>query len=226
VGFDVVPTDCAAAMAAELLKAPVELDLAFHLSGGASRGTALTTLERLGWGGAVRRRGHIEQVPIGSITSKIPFSDRTREGVAIPWGDVSTAFRSTGIPNIRVFATLPAGLPTIGRLFGTALEIPPVRSLAEWATKRLVTGPSPKELKEGHARVRAEVRDTGGRSAAVELVTPNAYALTATAAVAAVTRVMSDAVEGGPGVHTPSNAFGATFVTELPGVALSEEIIA
>ena len=223
VGFDVVPTDCAAAMAADLLEGATVLDLAFHLSGGPSRGTTLTAIERLGWGGAVRRLGRIEPVPIGSIRETIRFSDRPRSGVAIPWGDVSTAYRSTGIPNIRVFATLPRGVPMIGRLFGAALAIPPVRKLATWATRRLVTGPGPEELRKGHARVRAEVRDAAGRSAAVELVTPNAYTLTATASVAAVERVLSGAVATGPGVHTPSNAFGTTFATELSGVDVAEE---
>jgi saccharopine dehydrogenase (NAD+, L-lysine-forming) len=222
VGFDVVPTDCAAAMAAGRLEGAIELDIAFHVSGGPSRGTARTTLERLGMGGAVRRLGRIESVPIGSIRKTVRFSDRSRQGVAIPWGDVSTAYRSTDIPNIRVFATLPRGIPAAGRVFGAALGVPWVRRLAEWATDQLVTGPSRRELAEGHARIRAEVRDGTGRTAAVELVTPNAYALTATAAVAAVERVLSGAVGPGPGVHTPSRAFGADFVTGLPGVVITE----
>lgn len=222
VGFDVVPTDCAAAIAAGRLEGATELDIAFHVSGGPSRGTTRTALERLGMGGSVRRLGRIESVPLGSIRKTVRFSDRPRQGVAIPWGDVSTAYRSTGIPNIRVFATLPRGIPAAGRAFGPALGIPWVRRLAEWATDQLVTGPGRRELAEGHARVRAEVRDGTGRAAAVELVTPNAYALTATAAVAAVERVLSGAVRPGPGVHTPSHAFGADFVTGLPGVAITE----
>ncbi|MEX2467899.1 MAG: saccharopine dehydrogenase NADP-binding domain-containing protein [Gemmatimonadota bacterium] len=218
VGFDVVPTDCAAAMAAALLDRPTELDLAFHVSGGPSRGTTRTTIERLGSGGAVRVDGRIESIPIGSVSRTIAFSDRARRGVAIPWGDVSTAYRSTGIPNIRVFATLPRGVPTLGRVFGAALEVPVVRSIAEWAADRLVTGPGRDELSEGFSRVRAEVRDGAGHFAAVELLTPNAYALTATASVAAAEAVLGGSVRAEPGVHTPSRAFGADFVTELPGV--------
>lgn len=224
VGFDVVATDCAAAMAAGRLEEATELDVAFHVSGGPSRGTARTTLERLGVGGAVRRMGHIESVPIGSIRQTIRFSDRTRLGVAIPWGDVSTAYRSTGIPNIRVFATLPRGIPAAARVFEAALGIPGVRRIAEWATDLIVSGPGRRELADGHARVRAEVGDGTGRTAAVELVTPNAYALTAMAAVAAVERVLSRAVRPGPGVHTPSCAFGADFVTGLPGVVITESL--
>lgn len=218
VGFDVVPTDCAAAMAAQLLDRPTELDLAFHVSGGPSRGTTRTTLERLGAGGAVRRGGTIESVPLGSVRRTIAFTDRSRRAVAIPWGDVSTAYRSTGIGNIRVFTTLPRGVAALGRAMGLALEVPFVRRAAEWAADRFVTGPGSGELKGGFSRVRAEVRDDSGTTAAVELVTPNAYALTATASVAAVARVLRGQIRVPAGVHTPSRAFGADFVTELPGV--------
>lgn len=217
-GFDVVPTDCAAALAAARLDAPTRLDLAFHVSGGPSRGTALTALERMGEDSAVRRGGRIEPVALGAVRKTIAFSDRRRAGVAIPWGDLSTAYRSTGIPDIRVFMTLPRGAATLGRLLGAALALGPVRGLAEWGTRRLVRGPDPDELASGGGRVRAEVRDDAGRSAAVELVTPNPYALTASAAVAAVERVLAGRLRQPPGVHTPSRAFGAEFVLELPGV--------
>lgn len=218
VGFDVVPTDCAAALAAEMLDDANELVLALSVSGGASRGTTRTTLERLGQGGAVRRDGRIVPVAIGSERRTIAFMDRARRGTAIPWGDVSTAYRSTGIPNITVYATLPSGLTWLGRGFGVLLRAEPLRRLAELAVDRLVTGPGSKELASGHARVRAEVRNDRGDSAAVELVTPNAYALTAAAAVAAVQRVLGGDVRQAPGIHTPSGAFGADFVLGLPGV--------
>lgn len=218
VGFDVVPTDCAAALAAETVDDATELVLALSVSGGASRGTTRTTLERLGRGGAVRRNGRIVPVAIGSEHRTIAFTDRSRRGTAIPWGDVSTAYRSTDIPNITVYATLPPGLTWLGRGFGVLLRAEPLRWLVERAVDHFVTGPGSDELTSGHARVRAEVRNDRGDSAAVELVTPNAYALTATAAVAAVQRVLGGDVRQTPGVHTPSAAFGADFILGLPGV--------
>jgi short subunit dehydrogenase-like uncharacterized protein len=218
VGFDVVSTDCAAALAAGMVDDATELVLALSVSGRASRGTTRTTLERLGQGGAVRRNGLIVPVAIGSERRTIAFTDRPRRGSAIPWGDVSTAYRSTGIPNITVYATLPPGLALLGRGLGVLLRAGPVRRALEHVVDRLVTGPGSEELASGHARVRAEVRNDRGDSAAVELLTPNAYALTATAAVAAVQRVLGGGVRTAPGVHTPSVAFGADFVLELPGV--------
>lgn len=218
VGFDVVPTDCAAALAADALQGAVALDLAFHSTGGPSRGTARTALERIGEPGLVRRGGRLEEVKLGSVRRSIPFSDRSRDGVAIPWGDISTAWRSTKIPDIRVFATLSERVVKTGRILGTVLELPVLGGLARKAVDRLVTGPEEEELDRGHARILAEVRTATGAVAVVELVTPNGYTLTASASVAAVKRVLQGRLGVAPGVHTPSRAFGAEFVLALPGV--------
>jgi saccharopine dehydrogenase (NAD+, L-lysine-forming) len=220
VGFDVVPTDCAAAMVAARVRHPEELSLAFRVTGGPSRGTTLTTIERLALGSAVRRGGQIVPVPLGAIRTIIPFSDGPRRGVAIPWGDVSTAYHSTGIPNVTVYGVLPPGLPLGGRAAGALLKVPVARRWAEWSARRWVFGPSPRELAEGHVQVRAEVRDASGRTAAVEIVGPNPYTLTADAAVAALEAVLNGLLVG-PGVHTPSQAFGPDFVLQLPGVRIT-----
>ncbi|UCC26502.1 MAG: saccharopine dehydrogenase NADP-binding domain-containing protein [Gemmatimonadales bacterium] len=218
VGFDVVPTDCAATLAAESVEAPAVLDLAFHMSGGPSRGTARTALERLGSSGAVRKNGRIVPAPLGSIRRVIPFSDKPRPGVAIPWGDVSTAYHSTGIPDIRVFAVFPDRVVVAARLVGSLMKLPPVRALARLAVDALVEGPDDEELERGYGRVWAEARNEAGEVATVELLTPNGYVLTARAAVAAVREVLAGQVEVEPGVHTPSRAFGADFVLRLDGV--------
>jgi saccharopine dehydrogenase (NAD+, L-lysine-forming) len=218
VGFDVVPTDCAAAMAAGSVEDPVELDLAFRVSGGPSRGTTRTALERAGSASAVRRGGRIVPVPLGSIRRTIPFSDRERRGTAIPWGDVSTAYRSTGIPDIRVFAVLPDRMVRLAPIAGAFMKLPLARKLAGWVVDATVQGPGEDELARGHGRVWAEARNRAGASSTVELLTPNGYVLTARAAVAAMERLLAGRIEEGPGVHTPSRAFGAEFALELEGV--------
>lgn len=218
VGFDVVPTDCAAALAAGALDEPRTLDLAFHVTGGPSRGTARTTLERLGQPGAIRRGGRIVEVPMGSMRRRIPFADRPRDAVAIPWGDVSTAYRSTGVPDVRVFATLPAGPLRLARWAAPFLELALVRRLATGLVDAFVEGPDADELASGSARAWAEARNDAGEVARVELRTPNAYRLTTLAAVAAAERVLADELRVGPGAHTPSLAFGPDFAERLPGV--------
>src|SRR5262249_25235762 len=106
-GFDVVPTDCLAAILAERMRDATELALAFYTNGSElSRGTKKTMLEGIGDGGAIRRDGKIVRVPVAYDVREIPFSCGARSALTIPWGDVSTAFHSTGIPNIRVYLAM------------------------------------------------------------------------------------------------------------------------
>ena len=107
VGFDVVPSDCLAASLVEALPAATRLQLAFEAGGGPSPGTAKTSLEGIGMGGRVRRDGRIVSVPLAWKSRTIPFAHGERTAVTIPWGDVFTAFVSTGVPDIEVYMALP-----------------------------------------------------------------------------------------------------------------------
>lgn len=216
VGFDVVPTDCAAARAASGVVAPQRLEIAFAASGGVSRGTARTMLLGITEPPRERRDGRI--VPAaGPRLRRIPFSDRERLGLCGSWGDVATAFHSTGVPNVRAY--LPASERQLRRmrLARPLLALGPLRRLAAWWVGRTVDGPGERELAEGWARVWCEASGAGGETAVTELVTPNGYALTADAAVTAVQRLLASR-EAPAGFLTPSLAFGADFVDGLRGV--------
>jgi len=219
VGFDVVPTDCAAARVAGRLEEPVHLDLAFASSGGPSRGTALTMIEALGRPSKIRSGGRIVDVAWGGITRTIPFSDGERHGVCIPWGDVSTAYHTTGIGNIRVFTAVPRGVGRWLPLLRLLLAWAPVRRAAARLVERTVRGPDDETLREGRNRVWAEARNRAGERARVELVTPIGYTFTGRSAVAAVRRVLRGGVAGEAlGFRTPATAFGPDFVDEIEGV--------
>ncbi|MGC4001861.1 MAG: saccharopine dehydrogenase NADP-binding domain-containing protein [Pirellulales bacterium] len=107
VGFDVVPSDCLAALLAARLPGAKRLTLAFQSLGGLSAGTAKTAIRALPEGGRVRIDGRITRVPPAWKTRSVPFAEGTRTAVTIPWGDVSSAFHSTGIPNIEVYTVVP-----------------------------------------------------------------------------------------------------------------------
>src|SRR5205085_12232672 len=97
-----------AAMLAARMSDATELRLAFHTRGSElSRGTTKTMLESIGDGGAIRRDGKIVRVPMAFDVREIPFSSGARTAMSIPWGDVSTAFHTTGISNIRVYLATP-----------------------------------------------------------------------------------------------------------------------
>jgi short subunit dehydrogenase-like uncharacterized protein len=65
-GFDVVPTDCLSLWLKNRLPDANKLEIAFVIIGsGLSRGTSITTLQKLGMPGARRKDGQIIPEPIG-----------------------------------------------------------------------------------------------------------------------------------------------------------------
>jgi short subunit dehydrogenase-like uncharacterized protein len=200
-----------------------ELDLAIHTRGGPSHGTLRTMVESLPDGGRVRSDGRIVEVPIAWKTRDVPFPDRTRTAVSIPWGDVSTAWHSTGIPDIVVYAAArPAAIRRLRRLEGIrrVLGWKAVQALLRAWVDRTATGPDEDARGRGSSQAWGEVRDAEGRSARGWVTGPEGYTLTADAAVRAAERVLAGVPAG---AWTPSRAFGAAFVEELDGVQVGFE---
>jgi len=203
-GFDVVPTDCLAALLAAALPGAVALEIAFLAPGGLSHGTARTALGELGTG-ALRCVGG-ELVPAPGVSRRVPFPSGVRTVTATRWGDLVTARHSTGIPDITVY--MPA-VPGLG-----VLRFGPLRRLVRALLP--AGGPSAARRAANGCEVWAEVRDVAGTTRAATLTGPNAYALTAAATLGALQRVRAGGVP--PGVHTPSTALGGDFVRSLDGV--------
>lgn len=222
VGFDVVPTDCAAVRVARRLATPTHLDIAFTVSGRPSTGTLKGMVEGLARPGAIRRAGKLVDVPHGSLTRSIPFTDRTRNCLSIPWGDVSTAWVSTGIPDIRVFSPAPRALLRMSAPLQWLARRPPARRAAQALLDRHRGGPDAAELASGSARVWVEAWNDDGERAWAELTTPNPYAFTADSACTSVTELLDDDYRGPPaGALTPAMAFGSDFVDRMTGVRWS-----
>ncbi len=226
VGFDVVPSDCLAAHLARRLPGATHLALAFRGPRGISRGTATTIAENAGSGGAVRRDGRIVSVPAAWRTREVDFGDGRRDlVVTIPWGDVSTAWHSTGIPNVEVYMAMTAAMRralVISRWLGWLLSAGPVRRWLVARARARKSGPSDASRARGESRLWGEARDAHGHSVVSRLVAPEAYTLTARTAVEAAIRVLGGGV--GVGFQTPSRAFGADFILGLAGV-VREDVI-
>lgn len=167
----------------------------------------------------MRRDGRIEPIELGSVKREIPFSDRARPGVAIPWGDVSTAYHSTGIPNVTVYQTGLADRLDRVKRFGFLLRRPLVRRMLQWWVQRTIVGPDESERASAQMRVWAEAPGADGRSATAELSCPDGYSFTADSATTAVETLLEPyAVGPREGFLTPSLAFGAGFVDRMAGV--------
>jgi short subunit dehydrogenase-like uncharacterized protein len=219
VGFDVVPTDCLARYVAEKVPGAHELELAIGSVAQASAGTTKSMLEALPVGGRVRRGGHLRPWPMGEGARRARFADRERTVVPIPWGDLVTAWHSTGIPNITTYMALPAGViqplrvafPALRRV----LEVEAVRHRLTRLIDARMQGPDEVEREKRRAQVWALARAPDGRWAEACMEMSEAYSFTVRAAVRAVEEVLAG---GRQGAFTPAQAFGADFVLSIEGV--------
>jgi short subunit dehydrogenase-like uncharacterized protein len=218
-GFDVVPSDCLARHLSERMPGAVELVLAFRALGGVSHGTASTMVENLHRGGMIRKEGVLTAVPHGWDSRKFPFGEKEYEAVSIPWGDVSTAYYSTGIPNISVYMTMPPRVIPFMRFvsyFDWLFKTEWFRQFLKNQVKKQPAGPSDTEREEGESLLYGEVRDGEGNRMVSTLRCAEGYTLTAQASLHIVQKVLAGKFS--PGFQTPSSAYGKELVMELPGV--------
>lgn len=222
VGFDVVPTDCMAAWVTQQLPAASELDIALSGLDAISRGSANSVFEQYADLVTVRRNGRLTRVAPGSLERSFDFGSGPVPTTAITWGDVVSAFYSTGVPNITVYyestAIVRLGLQ-LNRYLGPLLNTPPARFWQTAATQALPAGPSATQRARGRARAVVQARNAQGQCAEVRLETPEVYSFTATTAIAVADQVLHGVLQ--PGYQTPARVFGSQFVLSLPGVTQS-----
>ena len=221
VGFDVVPSDCLAASLALALPGAVRLQLAFR-GFGISAGTARTMIEGLPKGGAARIVGKLVSVPVGWRARTIPFPDRPRYAVTIPWGDLSTAYRSTGIPNIETYMAMAPAHVSVLRWSRSLLPLAgfgPLQALLSAWAKKGIAGPTAPERARERSLLWGRVEDGEGRAVEGTVETLEGYTLTAETAVLAAEQVLRGSVK--PGAWTPSRAFGPAFIEEVRDTRLT-----
>jgi short subunit dehydrogenase-like uncharacterized protein len=221
VGFDVVPTDCLAVHLAERIEDPTRLRLAIDGMRTFSPGTAKSMIESLDRPGAVREGGVIRTVPMAWKTREFEFGteDGPKEAVTIPWGDVSTAYRATGIPDVETYATVPRiarWAMERARPLAPVLGSKPVQGVLKAIAGAAVSGPSESERAQTLTRIVGEVENRAGDRAAARMRTPDPYDVTARTAVEAARRVLAGEVDAG--APTPGEAFGPDYALEFPGV--------
>ena len=220
VGFDVVPTDCLALHLKQRLPSATSLTLAFQGQGpaGLPPGTQRTAIEMIPYGSnRVRRNGRLEVSGQGLKTRQIDFGNGPITATRMTWGDIFTAYYSTGIPNIADYLVLPETtrrqLAMLGYL-SPLFKLAAIRNLLKWGVK---PGPTADERARTVTHVWGEVADDQGRRAVSRLNGPEAGVIwTARAALAVVRKVLAGNVS--PGFQTPARAYGADFVLECEGV--------
>lgn len=224
VGFDVVPTDCMAAALHGEMPDATHLQLAFRSVGGRmSHGTSTTMVESLGEGSLVRRNGVLEPIGAGKLTVEADFGSGRRTAACIPWGDVASAYRTTGIPNIETYIGLPKSairFLKMSNLMGPLLRMDWVRRLAQKRVDRQPAGPTLEERNGSKSQVWGRVKNEAGESLEANLSTLNGYSLTAKASLFIAERVLQGDVE--PGYQTPAGKYGSDLIMEVdPGARIS-----
>ena len=218
VGFDVVPTDCVALALAEALPGATHLALGFDNASPVSRGTARTMVEGLGQGGAVRRDGAISRVPLGYRNRRIDFGAGEKLAMTIPWGDVSTAYRTTGIGNIEVYIPIsPRRLARLRQLnyLRWALQLGVIQKFMKSRVDAGIPGPDAALRERTPTYIWGEARAADGSVRTARIVTANGYTVTVYASLGMVARLLAGGVAAGS--VTPAKVLGARFVETLPG---------
>ena len=220
VGFDVVPTDCTALYLKNLLPDATHLKLAFAMVGGKlSHGTATTMAENLGEGGVVRENGIIVRKPLGHKGFWVDFGLKKLFVMCIPWGDISTAFTTTGIPNIETYTGSSPKTFSLLKwqfLFNWFLRTSFARTKAKNKIKHNPAGPTDEMRAKAMSLVWGEVVNTSGEKKVARLQCPEGYTLTAISSLLITKKVLEGNFKAG--YQTPAAAYGADLVMEIPGV--------
>jgi len=219
-GFDVVPTDCVAMQLKKILPDAFSLKLAFaNLGGGLSHGTATTMADKSGESGAVRKNGIITPAPIGQSGMMVDFGIKKIFVTSIPWGDISTAYFSTDIPNIETFTGIPKKMYPVLKLqplYNWLLRRTIVRNYIKKIINQRPAGPSDEQRNNATSLIWGQATNTSGETATVRLSGPDAYTLTAYSALIIVQKILNGNMI--PGYQTPASAYGENLVMEIPGI--------
>lgn len=198
------------------------LKLAFaSLGGGLSHGTATTMAGKIGEGGAARENGRIVRKPLGQKGMWLDFSGGSGKKIfvmSIPWGDISTAHFTTGIPNIETYTGMTPKVYRVLKLqwaFNWLLRTGFVRSIIRKKINAKPSGPSDEQRQNSKSFVWGEVTDGNGNRMNAAIQCLDGYTLTAHSSLLIVKKILEGNFK--PGFQTPAAAYGEDLVMEVPG---------
>ncbi len=216
-GFDVVPSDCLAVFLKNQLPSATHLQLAFaSLGGGPSRGTKKTSVEGLGMGSAVRVNGKIINIPIHERFQQIDFGDIKMMTACIPWGDVATAYKSTGIPNIEVYMGVTDSMMRnlkLTKYLNWLLKKRWVKNYILRQIDKKTPGPSESRREKSKSVFWGKVWDDNGNEFKATVSTLNGYTLTAKTSVIVAEKILAENFK--IGYQTPAMAYGQDLIMEI-----------
>lgn len=216
-GFDVVPSDCLAAHLKQRLPNATHFRLFVRgVGAGVSRGTAKSAIENMHRQGMIRRDGKLVQVPPAWNVREQDFGRGYTKVVSVGWGDVSTAYYSTGIPNIETYFAFPdiaiSSMRSM-RLIGPLIYNRVAKKILKSLIHLFPPGPKEERRKSGRAILIGEVTSQNGGRASSKLITPEGYTCTALTTVEIMKRILHG--EHKKGFQTPSLVYGKDFIMQF-----------
>jgi short subunit dehydrogenase-like uncharacterized protein len=225
VGFGIVPTDCLAVHLKRRMPDAERLELSFQAIGGVTRGTATNIFTGLHKAGVQRRNGELVAVRPAEHGIELDLGAGRTKVFTNPWrADQTTAFRSTGIPNIDTYTALPPPVRMImrsSRRAGGLYASRPWQALLRRAIRLMPEGPSEKALAKGSSYVFGAVQNAAGERAEARLRGPEVNRFTALTAVEVARRVLARSPAPTAGFATPAEVYGPELVL-VEGVELTD----
>jgi short subunit dehydrogenase-like uncharacterized protein len=167
-------------------------------------------------GQLVRRNGNLTPLEKESVR-EIQFKDETLSVRPVTWGDLSTAYRTTAIPNITVYFPVLKKFPNVLKLSGVSTKelnsnTEAKKKVQNWIEEH-VQGPDELTRQTDRSYIWVSVSNDEGISKESWLETMESYRFTAVAGVRCVEKVFELQTKG---ALTPASAFGADFVLDFP----------
>lgn len=177
-------------------------------------------VENLPKGTLVRRNGALVSLRAGAVSRPFDFGEGPRPAMAVPWGDLCTAWHSTGVPNIETYFAMPRRViwgARVAGLFPWVLGSGPVQRFLKRRFDARPAGPSAEQRAAARSILVVEAERPSGPPVASRLITPNGYSLTADAGVDIAARILGR--QWKPGFQTPSKVFGADYILSREGTS-------
>jgi short subunit dehydrogenase-like uncharacterized protein len=138
--------------------------------------------------------------------------------MAIPWGDLSTAYYTTGIPNIETYMAASPFAIQVAKLSNYMNWLIGSRWLKQLVKRRIdrsVTGPGEADRKTARVLVWGKAWNERGDSVQACLSGPEGYSLTAATALNITRKVINGNWQRG--FQTPAGLYGPDLILEVEG---------
>jgi short subunit dehydrogenase-like uncharacterized protein len=139
--------------------------------------------------------------------------------MSIPWGDIATAYFTTGIPDIESYTGIS---PTTYRLlkaqslFNWLLRTGFVRNIIKNKINKRPAGPNDEQRSKASSLVWGQAINARDEKATVRLTSPDGYTLSAHGCLLIAQKILQGFFL--PGYQTPASAYGEDLVMEIPNV--------